>query len=60
MKFKDKNGNIFAPTSKFTEEQMKKSKLYTEVKEDKKEKKAKDLKKELAGFDSINEVTENK
>jgi len=60
MKFKDKNGNIFTPTSKFLEEKMKKSKLYTEVKEDKKEKKAKDLKKELAGFDTINEVTENK
>lgn len=32
MKFKDKNGTIFVPTSKFMEEEMKKSALYTEVK----------------------------
>ena len=41
MKFKDKNGNIFVPTSKFLEEKMKKSKLYTEVKEEVKEPKKK-------------------
>ena len=41
MKFKDKNGNIFVPTSKFLEEKMKKSKLYTEVKEEVKETKKK-------------------
>ncbi len=33
MKFKDKNGNIFIPTSKCLEEEMKHSKFYTEVKE---------------------------
>lgn len=41
MKFKDKNGNIFIPTSKFLEEKMKKSNLYTEVKEEAKEPKKK-------------------
>ena len=41
MKFKDKNGNIFIPTSKFTEEQMKKSKRFQEIKEEVKEKKEK-------------------
>lgn len=35
MKFKDKDGNVFIPTSKFTEEHMKKSKHYTEIKENK-------------------------
>lgn len=33
MKFKDKNGNIFIPTSKCLEDEMKRSKFYTEVKE---------------------------
>lgn len=32
MKFKDKNGNIFIPTSKCLEDEMKRSKFYTEVK----------------------------
>lgn len=32
MKFKDKNGNIFIPTSKFLEDKMKKDSNYTEVK----------------------------
>ncbi len=41
MKFKDKNGNIFIPTSKFTEEQMKKSNRYTEIKEEAKPKEEK-------------------
>ena len=31
MKFRDKNGNIFIPTSKFTEEQMRKSGKYQEI-----------------------------
>ena len=31
MKFKDKNGNVFIPTSKFTE--MEKSKELTKIKE---------------------------
>lgn len=35
MKFKDKNGNIFIPTNNLTESQMKKSKNYTEIKEEK-------------------------
>lgn len=34
MKFKDKNGNIFIPSSKFMEEQMLQSGLYTEVKKE--------------------------
>lgn len=38
MKFKDKDGNVFIPTSKFMEEQMKQSKFYTEVKKDAKQK----------------------
>jgi hypothetical protein len=33
MKFKDKNGNVFIPTSKFTEMQMEKSKELTKIKE---------------------------
>lgn len=33
MKFKDKSGNIFIPTSKCIEEEMKNSKFYREVKE---------------------------
>lgn len=33
MKFKDKNGNIFIPTSKCIEEEMKNSKFYAEIKE---------------------------
>lgn len=37
MKFKNvKTGAILQPNSKFTEEQMKKSDLYVEVKEEKK------------------------
>ena len=61
MKFKDKNGNIFVPTSKFTEEQMKKSKFYIEIKEEPKDKKSKSIKKELATLgDAINEITECK
>lgn len=35
MKFKDKNGNVFIPTNSLTESQMKKSKNYTEIKEEK-------------------------
>lgn len=39
MKFKNvKTGAILEPNSKFTEEQMKKSDLYVEVKEPKKDK----------------------
>lgn len=38
MKFKDKDGNIFIPASKFMEEQMKQSKFYTEVKKNAKPK----------------------
>ncbi len=38
MKFKDKNGNVFIPTSKFMEEQMKQSKNYTEIKKEAKPK----------------------
>jgi len=38
MKFKDKNGNVFIPTSKFMEEQMKQSKFYAEVKRETKTK----------------------
>lgn len=33
MKFKDKSGNIFVPTNPRTEEEMKNSKFYEEVKE---------------------------
>lgn len=39
MKFKDKNGNIFIPTNPRTEEEMKNSKFYEEVKEEKDNKK---------------------
>lgn len=36
MKFKDKNGNIFIPTSKFLEDKMKQdTKNYTEIKANK-------------------------
>lgn len=38
MKFKDKNGNVFIPTSKFMEEQMRESEFYTEVKKETKPK----------------------
>lgn len=38
MKFKDKDGNVFIPTSKFMEEQMKQSEFYTEVKKESKQK----------------------
>lgn len=38
MKFKDKNGNIFIPTNPRTEEEMKNSKFYEEVKKDNKKK----------------------
>lgn len=34
MKFKDKNGTVFVPTSKFMQEKMKQSNCYTEVKKD--------------------------
>ncbi len=34
MKFRDKSGNIFVPTSKFMEEQMKQSKFYVEIKKE--------------------------
>lgn len=37
MKFKDKSGNVFIPTSKFLESEMKNSKEYTEIKENRKE-----------------------
>ena len=33
MKFKDKNGNVFIPTSQFTEMQMEKSNKFTKIKE---------------------------
>lgn len=36
MKFKDKNGNIFIPTSKFLQDKMKQdTKNYTEIKANK-------------------------
>lgn len=38
MKFKDKNGNVFVPTSKCMEEQMKQSEFYTEMKKEVKRK----------------------
>jgi hypothetical protein len=41
MKCKDKNGCIFIPTSKFTEEEMKKSKYYELVEEKSKGKQSK-------------------
>ena len=34
MKFKDKDGNVFVPTSKCMEEQMKQSEFYTEIKKE--------------------------
>ncbi len=44
MKFKDKNGNVFIPTSKFMEEEMKQSKFYTEIKKEIKLKEAQENK----------------
>lgn len=38
MKFKDKNGNVFVPTSRCMEEQMRQSEFYTEIKKEAKPK----------------------